>query len=97
METLDRIATGIATQLENAPDFVSPLLAVLLACAGGLAVHWIGYRILDRVISEKNITGRSLLRRARRPLRLAAVVAALAWVLPNVRLYGWQDLSLIHI
>ncbi|WPZ22440.1 mechanosensitive ion channel family protein [Sulfitobacter faviae] len=91
METLDRIATGISTQLENAPDFVSPLLAVLLACAAGLAVHWIGYRILDRVISEKNITGRSLLRRARRPLRLAAVVAALAWVLPNVRLYGWQD------
>ncbi|MFG6625995.1 mechanosensitive ion channel family protein [Sulfitobacter sp. 1A12056] len=91
METLDRIATGISTQLEAAPDFVSPLLAVLLACAAGLAVHWIGYRILDRVISEKNITGRSLLRRARRPLRLAAVVAALAWVLPNVRLYGWQD------
>ncbi|MFG6569440.1 mechanosensitive ion channel family protein [Sulfitobacter sp. 1A13679] len=91
METLDRIATGVATQLENAPDFVRPLLAVLLACAAGLAVHWIGYRILDRVISEKNITGRSLLRRARRPLRLAAVVAALAWVLPNVRLYGWQD------
>ena len=91
METLDRIATGVATQLEAAPDFVSPLLAVLLACAAGLAVHWIGYRILDRVISEKNITGRSLLRRARRPLRLAAVVAALAWVLPNVRLYGWQD------
>ncbi|WP_411975795.1 mechanosensitive ion channel family protein [Sulfitobacter faviae] len=91
METLDRIATGVATQLEAAPDFVSPLIAVLLACAAGLAVHWIGYRILDRVISEKNITGRSLLRRARRPLRLAAVVAALAWVLPNVRLYGWQD------
>ncbi|MFG6583256.1 mechanosensitive ion channel family protein [Sulfitobacter sp. 1A12779] len=91
METLDRIATVVATQLEAAPDFVSPLLAVLLACAAGLAVHWIGYRILDRVISEKNITGRSLLRRARRPLRLAAVVAALAWVLPNVRLYGWQD------
>ncbi|MFG6499214.1 mechanosensitive ion channel family protein [Sulfitobacter sp. 1A13191] len=91
METLDRIATGVATQLEAAPDFVSPLLAVLLACAAGLAAHWIGSSILDRVISEKNITGRSLLRRARRPLRLAAVVAALAWVLPNVRLYGWQD------
>ena len=91
METLDRIATGVATQLEAAPDFVSPLLAVLLACAAGLAAHWIGSSILDRVISEKNITGRSLLRRARRPLRLAAVVAALAWVLPNGRLYGWQD------
>ncbi len=91
METLDRIASDVSAQLDAAPEFVSPLLAMLLACAAGLALHWIGYRILDRVISEKNITGRSLLRRARRPLRLAAVVAALAWVLPNVRLYGWQD------
>ena len=92
METLNRFGEEINLWLDTAPDFVAPMLAVLAACVAALFLHWLTYRILTRALAHENATGRSLLRRARRPSRLAAVVAALAWVLPNIRLpYGWQD------
>ena len=92
METLNRLGEEINLRLEAAPDFVAPMLAVLAVCVAALFLHWLAYRILSRALARDNATGRSLLRRARRPSRLAAAVAALAWVLPNIRLpYGWQD------
>lgn len=92
METLNRLGEEINLRLDTAPDFVAPMLAVLGACVAALFLHWLAYRVLSRVLAHENATGRSLLRRARRPSRLAAVVAALAWVLPNIRLpYDWQD------
>ena len=54
---------------------VRPWLAVLAACVAALFLHWLTYRILTRALAHENATGRSLLRRARRPSRLAAVVA----------------------
>ncbi|MEX3316953.1 mechanosensitive ion channel family protein [Sulfitobacter sp. PS-8MA] len=92
METLNRLGEEINLRLDAAPNFVAPLLAVLAACIAALFLHWLAYRALNRAIAQENATGRSLLRRARRPSRLAAVIAALAWVLPNIRMpYGWQD------
>ena len=92
METLNRLGEENNLRLDTAPDFVTPMLAVLGACVAALFLHWLAYRFLTRVLAHENATGRSLLRRARRPSRLAAVVAALALVLPNIRLpYDWQD------
>lgn len=92
MESLRTLSDRFEQELANAPDFLAPLLAVVGACLAALVLHWVLFVILRRTISQENATGRSLLRRGRRPSRLAAVVAALAWVLPNIRLpYGWQD------
>jgi small-conductance mechanosensitive channel len=92
MEGLRRLGADLADRIAGAPDFLGPLLVVLGACLAALFLHWLFFRLAPRAVAETNLTARSLLRRARRPSRLAAVVAALAWVLPNIRLtHGWQD------
>lgn len=79
------------------PDFLLPSLVVLLAMCLGLLAYWLVFRTLERIFRANVGLAGSLVRRARRPMRLAFVLASLVIVLPMVRLPGaWRD-GLQHI
>ncbi len=65
---------------------------VLAATLGvALVLHWAVWRALRRHVEAPGSIGASLLRRARRPARLAFVLAAFAIVVPRIDLpFGWE-------
>ena len=94
MEWTDIIAVADRTEalVDGLPDFVVPLLAVILAICAGLVLHWVAFRTLRCFWgADTGIVG-TLIHRAKRPMRLAFVLASLVVVLPSVRLpRGWEQ------
>lgn len=83
---------AIEDALDRLPGAAVPLATVVGAVLASILAHGILYALLRRSgVLSVGLSG-SLLRRARRPLRLAFVLAFLVLVLPQVRLPGgWQD------
>jgi small-conductance mechanosensitive channel len=79
------------------PDFLLPSLFVLLTMCLGLFAYWLVFHTLERMFRANVGLAGSLVRRARRPMRLAFVLASLVIVLPMVQLPGaWRN-GLQHI
>jgi len=92
MSDLQNLLGAAMRRAEALPDWIVPLGAVALAIVSGLVVHALVFRALTRVFGLDVGLAGSLVRRARRPLRLAFVLAALVVVLPTVRLPPmWRD------
>jgi len=74
------------------PDFAAPLALVLGTIFGAILVHWVAFNVLYRSLDTRVGMAGSLVRRARRPMRVATVLAALVIVIPQVDLPNdWED------
>lgn len=92
MEEIETIMTSAAAFLASLPDFIGPLAIMLGAPAFAIALHWLVFRLLRRFSDTDSGMAGALIRRARRPVRLAFVLAAFAVVVPRLDLpYGWQN------
>lgn len=92
MTELERLLAEVTQLANRLPDFALPLFIVVATVLGGLAAHWLVFRALTRFVDTNVSLMASLVRRAKRPLRLAFVLASLVIVLPLVRLpNAWQD------
>ena len=95
-DDIQRLTEEAGAALGDLPAFVLPLVVVALTVLAGLAAHGIAFRLLTRVLSTSTGVAGSLVRKARRPLRLGFVLLSLVIVLPWVDLpRGWQS-SLQH-
>jgi len=97
LETLFDLAGRFWARL---PDFALPLSVAVGAIAGALAVQWLIYRLLFKTLDTQYGIAGSLLRRSRRPSRIAFVLLALIFVIPAASLpeaweNGLQHLALI--
>ncbi|WP_375257315.1 mechanosensitive ion channel family protein [Citreimonas sp.] len=73
------------------PQAGGPILIMALAVAAAVGLHFVLFRVLLRFADTDTGMLGSLLRRARRPLRLAMILAALAIVVPRLHLpFGWE-------
>lgn len=97
MDTARQIMAQAAQLFAALPDSIYPLAVILLGIAAGLVLHRLAFRFLTRVIGSKQGISDSLLRSARRPLRLGFVLIALITVLPNVSLPGNWEGRLQHL
>ena len=74
------------------PDWAAPLASLAATFAVAVIAHWLVFRTIRHFARTDSGLAAALLRRARRPMRLAFILAALAIVVPNLRLpFGWQD------
>jgi small-conductance mechanosensitive channel len=92
MQKVNTVIDWMAAMIAELPDFVFPLLTLTLATAAAILLHGIVFRALTKAIgNESSNLWVPLLRKARRPLRLAMILAALALVLPAVELpQDWE-------
>lgn len=91
MDSLAAYAADLRDALGEVPDFIIPVALVLLAVVLALVAHWLAFRLLHRVMDTKVNFAALLLRRARRPLRLAFILMGLIIVLPRVSLpWNWD-------
>ncbi len=92
MSELSALLQEAGRFLAGLPDFVVPLLHLVLACLLALVLHWMIFRTIRHFLETNSGMAGSLLRRARRPLRLAFLLAALALAVPRIDFpFGWQD------
>jgi small-conductance mechanosensitive channel len=92
MEEIETAITTVEAILEGLPDFVAPLAIILGAVVLAIALHGLVFRLLHRFSDTDSGMAGALIRRARRPVRLAFVLAAFAIVVPRLDLpYGWQS------
>ncbi|MFW5655751.1 MAG: mechanosensitive ion channel family protein, partial [Roseicyclus sp.] len=97
MEALSDIWTETLARAGRLPDFAGPALMVLGAVLLALLLHAVAFRAVRRLADTDNGMVGSLIRRARRPLRLAFVLAGLAIAIPAFDLpHGWED-TLAHL
>lgn len=83
--------------LRSLPDFMIPLLLVMAAIVCAITLHWLAFKLVLRALPGHMHTTGSLIRQARRPLRLASVLTALVLVIPSTQLPpGWEG-ALQHI
>lgn len=92
MEELRRLIPSLAAGLADWPGWLAPAALLAGALVLAVALHALAFRALRHVAQTDSGTLGALLRRARRPTRLAFVLAALAIVVPRLELpYAWQD------
>jgi small-conductance mechanosensitive channel len=92
MDNVTRVLDRRNAQMAQLPDFVFPLIWLLLAVAGSILLHWVLFTAVRHYTEADSGLSGSLLRKARRPLRLAFVIAGLAIVVPKLDLpYLWED------
>ncbi|SDY34740.1 mechanosensitive ion channel family protein [Citreimonas salinaria] len=73
------------------PSAAFPVIILLMAVAAAVSLHFLLFRLVLRFAGTDTGLLGSLLRRARRPLRLAMILAALAIVVPRLHLpFGWE-------
>ncbi|WP_292289869.1 mechanosensitive ion channel family protein [Marivita sp.] len=74
------------------PDWLAPILFMTAALVVAVILHFLVFRLLRRFTDTTQGLGASLLRRARRPTRLAFILAALAITVPILELpYGYEQ------
>jgi small-conductance mechanosensitive channel len=92
MERLAELTDRLGAALGRLPGFVEPATILLLAVGVAVLLHAVAFRAVRRFADTGSGLAASLLRRARRPVRLAFVLAALAITVPRLDLaYGWQS------
>lgn len=97
MDSLAAYAADLRDALAEVPDFIIPVALVFLAVLLALMAHWLAFRLLHRVMDTNVTFAGLLLRRARRPLRLAFILMGLIIVLPRVSLPWNWDSVLQHL
>lgn len=91
MEELARIFETVSTTVATWPDWIGPVVVLALALGGALLLHVAVFFALRHISDTKSGLLGSLVRRARRPTRLAFLIAALAITVPRLDLpYRWQ-------
>ncbi|CUH39082.1 putative mechanosensitive channel protein [Jannaschia seosinensis] len=96
MERLTDLSARLAALRTDLPLFVEPLLALAVAIALALIALNIVYRIVFRHFTDGDSPLAQFLRRARRPLRLGAVLLAIGAVSPGLALSVWGREALQH-
>jgi small-conductance mechanosensitive channel len=92
MEGMQDILLELTTAVERLPDFVTPLAILAGTILASLLAHRIAFGTLARLADTSSGLAGSLMRRARRPLRLAFILAGLVLVIPQLDLpYGWES------
>lgn len=92
MEEIETVITTAKAIIAGLPDFVAPAAIMLGAIGFAIVLHWLVFRLLHRFADTDSGAAGALLRRVRRPVRLAFVLAAFAIVVPRLDLpYGWQN------
>lgn len=97
MEGAETIWMKLHSLGQDLPAFVLPLALVLAAVLCAVAVHWALFRLIVRAVPSGMPIVASLVRQARRPLRLSLVLTALVLVIPSIQLpAGWAG-ALQHL
>ena len=92
MDTVRDIAADLGPALDRLPPALTPAAILLATVAAALLAHRLAFGAVRRFADTDSGMAGSLIRRARRPLRLAFVLAGLAIVIPRLDLpFGWQD------
>ena len=92
MEPLQDIPDVVVAVADALPDFVTPSAILLATVLTSLLAHRMIYAAISGASNTDSVLVGSLSKRARRPLRLAFVLAGLAIVIPQLDLpFGWQD------
>jgi len=95
MEQMRQFLTAVAGALGDwalRADWLVPIAILAGALVVSVFLHFLIFRVVHRFADTDSGMVGSLLRRARRPTRLAFILAALAVTLPQLDLpYGWQD------
>ncbi|PFG63875.1 small-conductance mechanosensitive channel [Thioclava sp. ES.031] len=81
-----RILELIREAVAKGPQWLGPAIVLIGALLLSLLVHWAVFRILRRWVEADNGIAGSSLRQAKRPMRLAFVLAALAITVPRTDL-----------
>lgn len=92
MEQLADLPGRLNELTAQLPDFALPLIWLSLTVVAALVLHRLAFAAVQRfAVTESGLVG-SLLRKARRPMRLGFVLAALAIAVPQLDLpFGWED------
>ncbi|ABV95633.1 mechanosensitive ion channel (plasmid) [Dinoroseobacter shibae DFL 12 = DSM 16493] len=78
--------------IEGLPAFLAPAALLLAAVVAALQLHALAFALLSRFTKTNCGVVGSLAERARRPLRLAFILAALAITIPQIGLpYRWES------
>ncbi|WP_306118865.1 MULTISPECIES: mechanosensitive ion channel family protein [unclassified Roseitalea] len=92
MSGLEQLLDRLGRALEDLPAAATPLVIVLATMAAGLIAHGIVFRAALRWADGRTGSWSSVVRKARRPMRLAFVLLALVLVMPRVDLpYAWNE------
>ena len=92
MDPLPVFLDEAAGAIGRLPQFVVPAVILIGTVLAALLLHALAFRILRRVADTDTGMAGSLIRRARRQLRLAFVMAGLAIAIPQIDLpWGWED------
>jgi len=92
MQDLDETLALVVGYFARLPDFIVPLSIVVIAVLTAVVVHWLVYRVVLKMLDTQYGIAGSLLRRSRRPLRIAIVLLALIIVIPATALPdAWED------
>ncbi|MEC7760928.1 MAG: mechanosensitive ion channel family protein [Pseudomonadota bacterium] len=91
MEELERTFEAVNATVATWPDWIGPVVVLVLALGGALLLHVAVFFALRHTSDTNSGLLGSLVRRARRPTRLAFLIAALAITVPRLDLpYRWQ-------
>jgi len=92
MTDLEAVIARIEAIAGTVPAFAVPPLVLIATVAAGLLADWLAFRFVTRWAEGRTGIWSSMVRKARRPMRLAFVLAALVLVMPRVRLpYAWNE------
>jgi len=92
MAGLEAVIARIEAFAGSVPAFAVPPLVLVLTVAAGLFAHWLTFRLALRWAEGRTGAWSSMVRKARRPMRLAFVLLALVLVMPRVRLpFVWNE------
>ncbi|WP_088722608.1 mechanosensitive ion channel domain-containing protein [Thioclava sp. F42-5] len=81
-----RISDFIRRTMAGGPDWLGPAVVLLGALLLSLLLHWLLFRALRRWVDAGSGMAGSALRQAKRPMRLAFLLAALAIAVPRTDL-----------
>ncbi|WBV43050.1 mechanosensitive ion channel family protein [Pseudoroseomonas cervicalis] len=96
LEQIDEIGQEVVASLSWAPDWAVSLLVLGVAALLALALHRAVYRVLTRLVEQRELFWRSLVQRTEGPVRMALVVFALSIGAGIAPLNGGQTTVLRH-
>jgi small-conductance mechanosensitive channel len=78
LNDFDTHARAIIDRLDWMPDWLVSVIVFAAAVLAALLVHWLIFRVLNRLAENRALFWRSLVQRGRRPARFAILVFALS-------------------
>ena len=91
METVSSLWSALADMATEWPDWLTTVLMLAATFLVAVLLHFVLFRLLRRFLDTNQGMTASLLRRARRPTRLAFILGALAIAVPALDMpYGYE-------